>query len=286
MSTQVSNLRPEHRSEWLKPRKVRVEGKLQYSFKSSCCGIIVQWNFSEKPTECPYCFDKYWDKPNYEYQLFTLQEEYQKTRDQAVSVKIFEILEAYSRICIVNTLHKTKAFLRSNDFNEKSRELAYLVYEFILKEKWIQFSFGSLIGKILPGVLYKNYERESEISMTPEFNNPKVSTERDVDFMALKNKNLQFTEDHVGNPALDIHTSMSKVLMKEFFPPIVKKIFYDYSNREVMLFLIGVRYKLKKHRPIHMNRFYNAFGTQIESLVDRSELMLKRYLRDSQGDAS
>lgn len=266
-------------TEWLKPRKRKdEEGRTEYRFKSSCCSQLVIWYHGERPDECPFCGKLFWNKPGYEYHLFLLQEEYRTTGDGDVLLRLFPVLEHYTRVIIAQILRETNASLRQEEFDTKSKELTYKIFEYVLVKNWIVQSFGSLIKKISPGVLYRKYQEDSHMSLNHiGRNNSAEYWER----MAGKIQGLSTTDEIPGDQQVSLVPEITKICEK-----ITEIICRNHGVTESFLFLSGMISKMNRRPLVFLERFYSEFGSQTKKNVELGELEIHDYLVSLQQESA
>lgn len=77
-----------------------------------CCNQTLTINETDNFNECPFCGDKYFDKPPYEYKLFKDQDEFLKTRDFTIFWKDYDILKYYAANIILKNVDKTSYYYK------------------------------------------------------------------------------------------------------------------------------------------------------------------------------
>ena len=258
---------------WLKAKKVKVGDHYEWSFPSSCCGVMQTWLYGEKPLMCPSCGAPYWDKPKHEYHLFLLQDEYFKTKSPDTLLELFKVLLVYARTIVADLLRSSRVNLPNADFDEKCRELAYRVFEFPLQERRINLSFGALLKKIAPGVLFKDIGHDQTVSLNAKGRRPGTEYWEDL----IRSRGLLMTEeDHINSPSFQESLQASESLIKAI-KDIDEVIYFNFGIVEAITFLSGFTSLMKRKSLKFMGRFYGEYGNQTKANIEKAAQVLRDY---------
>lgn len=263
---------------WEKIKKRSDAGRTRYSWLTPCCSTVVSWWYGEKPETCPSCGAKHWVRGGWhEYRLFNLQDQLQEKRTDAVLVEILDVLEDYARIMIASLYASMGASADPITFDEKAMELAYRVYEFILKGAWIRLSFGALMKKIRPGVMFGDADHDKTLSLDRSEDND--NTFLDYAFQKQTDQLLVYEPDHLADQEFQAQHPIA-VELKKGVELIVEKVQSNYGVSGSLKMLSGLHAKMTRKPVKFLSSFYQEFGMDTRNNVEKAELIIFKYLVD------
>jgi hypothetical protein len=269
------------------------DGKALYCVeKTMCCGNRVEWLHGKAPEVCPYCRDKYWQKPMNEYKLFHLQDkfiaDFEKTGSTCIlGEKMFPLLVEYAEN-LIKLLLKGKARISPENLYEKANDAATRLVEVILKtpDHRMRISFGGYLKRLCKSEAYTDQENDKMYSMDyligdeTEFGSTisrkEIHTaedgERVEETLTLNNRH-----DDTEQPGNDIACELCGLIGKT--ASIIKG--NTHSLETSLLYLIGLHHKLNKLDDTKMAEFYGEAGTSIRDFVEKGELVVYNHLRQT-----
>jgi len=274
---------------------VGAEGKtFHYIESTTCCGKYLEWLRGEKPTACPVCGDKYFDKPGLEYRLFILQdqflEDYAKTKSTRIlGEKMFPLIHEYAENHI-KALLKGKACISREDLYEKANDAATMLIEVILKDKEhkMNVSFGAYLQRLCKAVAFRDkdsdrmYSMEFLIGDDTEFGD--VISRKDIRTNAVTGEQVEETitmfnrYEEKENLESDVSKELCMLITKA--AQIIKE---SSGVEKSWMFLIGLynKFALKSDRV--MNGFYEIAGNEVRRLVEKGEMVVFGHLKQMAG---
>jgi hypothetical protein len=241
-----------------------------------CCNKEVVWRHKSKPELCPHCENRYWDKPYTEFKLFTLQEKYLKTRDQKILGEMYKILKLYAKKLIV-TMVKGKFYYKAEELEIKAHESACkLIFYYLEKPTFcIESSFGGYLNWPIRNVLYADKNEEGNDSLNCLIDNEKELDEflPGLSEVARKKMIVNFEEN-----LIDKHSQIVDRLYKIVYK-ISNKINKEYGISESLLFLVGLRNKIKGLSDNFMDSFYLYTGLETQKNIDKALFIIYKALK-------
>jgi hypothetical protein len=278
--------------EKYKNKKKNDGGKTVYFINaSSCCGNYVEWLRGEAPDACPFCGCKYYDKPNLEMKLFSLQDEWLKEYDKNGSTvilgnKMFPLIQEYATN-IIKGMIRGKRSLPEDELCERSFDAATLLIEVILRdpEHRMRYSFGDYLSRLCKSVCYSTKKHEKNFSLNS----------------VLKDGDTEFGETIIVNAREEFDDSEAphklrmnnKIEMKEVAEDVIENILniidksagilFDNtgSYEQKIMYLQGLLMKFVNSDARLLSEFYELAGTAIKGYVEKGELIIFNTLRES-----
>lgn len=246
--------------------------------KKAClsCGQIVEYIHKSRPKLCPFCQNDRWDKDRDEFKLFHLQDEYLKTKDNKILGQMYIILKEYAKKLIVKTV-KGKYFFKKEDLEIKAHDSANKIIEYFLTKPSfkIENSFGGYMNWPVKNVLYADKRKEAHDSL-----NCLIDTENELeDYLPVisgeaKYKMIfEFEVDSIRN-----NTTIVPEIYK-LIHNIENKISKNFSKSQSLLFLIGVRNKLKVKSDDFYTNFFSYCGVDVKKHVDTALFLVYKYIK-------
>ena len=258
----------------------------------SACGKETSYGRKDKPKDCPFCHDIYWDKPKDERDLFILQDQYiESGRPNEILGRMYEKMVIYSENIIKKELKKSGMLISKDLLQEKAESMAIKLVERYLKNSnsIIQFSFGGILKKISTGVLYSTKAKQAdqeislEMSLAEDFSmmdNPsyfikdpvaKREFERSYERDAYEEYDKQYFHE-ISDEILSLITGMND------------RIRYSQNTENSLYFLIGLRNFLDKKKIVSMDLYYDSCKNQDRQNIENAKMILRRYLLDRIGE--
>lgn len=243
------------------------------------CNRQIIWERGNKPLICPFCSEKYWDKPEDERNLFQLQDTYIDSPTQENLGKLYLSVYTYSRN-IVKHLIKNKVFLQDHEIEEKAQDTSTMLIEKFLNDPYyrIDHSFGGMLIRIAQGVLYKGREEDIPSSLESVISEGQ-STLDDALFI------LQSTEEE-WKPFTELIENQAHNMSK-MIESIVDYIHQSVLQRgasqvEAMLVLEGLGHFFYKHHKQFYFDFYTMSGNRVKRIIEISKLLVWRAIKIAQ----
>jgi len=278
----------------MKSKTLNSEGKIIFCIEQTeCCGCRVEWTKGLKPEACPFCGDPYFDKPNLEFKLFHLQDEFladfQKTGSTRIlGERMFPLIVEYAEN-LVKALLKGKALISYEELSVKANDAATLLIEVILKdpEHRMKVSFGGYLKRLCTNEAYRDKNNDQTYSMQyiigddTEFGDTISRTETRVNDdgdSVEETVTLGNRYDHKPKIEDDMAAEMCGLINK------TRGIIYENTRSEatVILYLLGLHHKLAIRADKVVNGFYEVAGNEIRDFVEKGELVVYRRLRERQ----
>ena len=125
------------------------------------CHSTVIYGYGTKPEVCPFCGNKWWDKPKDEFNLQMLQDDYIKSGRTPEKLSLmYDGLIRYCENLIKKNL-KGKTNLSVERIHEQAEDTALNFLEVYLKKPdyVVEYSFGGLLSRYVAGVMYNKREQ-------------------------------------------------------------------------------------------------------------------------------
>lgn len=234
------------------------------------CKKVVSFTRKTKPAVCPFCHDKYWDKPRDEYVLFKAQEKWiSGGRDPKGLGAMYPMLLSYSSTLVKSAL-RNRVVLSEEDIGDKASDMALTVISSYQKNACYEVtgSFGGLLTKIRLGVMFSDSVQNDDKTLS-------------LDYELKENMNLMdnpslFINDEKEKYEKDAYKEFEKSSYKDIPKDVCNLIFEEFrkmregrdDRKDALLFLVGIRNVLGKSRINDMNDLYDMYGTKIKEDVD------------------
>ncbi len=260
-----------------------MSNKKKFKKITSCCSKEVTYKRGTKPDVCPYCGDKYWDKPKDERDLFILQNKYFSNGKKEEDLgKMYQKILDYSSNIILGFI-KNRVIYSQDKLNDKAESIATILLEKYLTDPnfKIENSFGGLMKQIAKGVLFNKKVR----------NEDRVQS---LDFKGSDDESMSITENpnyFITDPTLkedenkDLFNDFNKITAKylineieDIIRMIYKRLNENEEPREKVLFLIGLKNFFKNTKKNNLSEFYSYFGNTIRSNIEKTKLIVRNYL--------
>jgi hypothetical protein len=279
------------RLEKYKDKRKDDDGKTVYFIKStSCCGHYLEWLRGESPDECPFCGCKYYDKPNLEMRLFTLQDqwldEYNKNKSTKIlGEKMFPIIQEYA-INMIKGMIKGKRSLSEDELQERSFDAATLLIEVILRDPdhRMKYSFGDYLSRLCKSVCYSTKNHEKTFSLNSMLKDGETEFGETI---VVNTYELSGGLESAQELKMDNRVEMRGVredVIEKIVGLVEKsaKILFDNtgSYEQKIMYLQGLLMKLEKRNTKVLSEFYETSGKSIKNYVERGELIIFSYLKD------
>jgi len=270
------------------------EGKM-YHKKCSNCGKKFSFRHktkkiegSGKPAVCPYCGDKYWDKPVDEAVLMKLQDAFVESgRDPSMLSPMYPKLVAYAENSIKNMM-KNRKILTKEDLAEKSHDAACKVLERLLSsdDYVIHSSFGGNFTRVLQGVLFSDARNDSMTSLDSLISSTKSSNDFSlnqysdsessafVSHTSLIKDSPELYEQKLIDDEESFVDEISAIIKK------VGKIIREDGPHRSLLYYAGIYGFFNKKNNAAMNMFYTIYGSSIQKKVEKTKIFIRKYLRE------
>lgn len=241
--------------------------------KCQHCGNIVKYSYGETPQECPFCGSPYWNKPREEYRLFTIQDEYiDAGYDKSKLTPMYEVLVFYAENIIKRAI-KGKVLFSPEILNEKAQEIALQFYELYFKREnfVVSLSFGGILSKMALGVLYnpKVKQQDDLLSLDFELDERRKMGDTTTRFMEDGPERDRLNEDVYeiydrNNPLETLEPIMHIIITEK------EHIKEDFSLRDALMFLAGMRVYLLKNPKCSMDEFYAYYGDNVKLDIENA----------------
>lgn len=258
--------------------KVKKIEKKKRNIKCSSCDSIVEYAHKSKPKNCPNCGSGYWDKDRDEFKLFVLQDEYIKTGDNKILGQMYLILKTYAKKIIVKTV-KGKYFFKKEDLEIKAHDSANKIIEYYLTKPSfkIENSFGGYMNWPIKNVLYADWRKDSYDSL-----NCLIDAENELeDYLPVISEEVkqrmifEFEIDSISNTTT-IVDELSTLIKN-----IKNKISKNFSYFETVLFLVGMKNRLKIRSTDYLNNYYNLCGQEVKRHIDTALFVVYKYIKSN-----
>lgn len=246
------------------------------------CNGLVEYIHKSKPKECPFCKDKYWDKPKDERDLFILQDAYiSNGRKKEDLGKMYEKLLTYSENIIKHKL-KNKKILSKESFYDKASNIALIMIERYLSHptEKIEFSFGGMMLRIANGVLYGSKKEDQALSLNQEIfkNKEMIDSMDNVDH--LNSQARYFTMEDPTNKEIHSYYNL-KSNINDIIEKIYKRVYVKKSSQN-LLFLVGLNHFFSRKRDIFTRDFNQIIFNSTKRNIEQVKLLIRNYLLDKE----
>lgn len=247
------------------------------------CNKVVTYSYGTKPSVCPYCGNKWWDKPKDEYDLQMLQDDYIRSgRDPNKLSLMYDGLIRYCENLIKKNL-KGKKNLDPERIYEQAEDSALNFLEVYLKKPdyVVEASFGGLLSRYVAGVMYNNREKlnDSLTSLDSIIADDMKLEDNVYKFMDTSSDKDKFEKDAYS----EYMQSHPEELLDDLISIIVKKktqIEKSVNQTDRFLFLVAIRNFLLKNRRCSIDEFYDYYGDDLKFDIDDCLEKMKRRLKD------
>jgi hypothetical protein len=257
--------------------------------KTMCCGNFVEWKRGEAPEVCPFCGDKYYQRPGLEYTLFHLQDifldDYSETGSTKIlGEKMFPLIQEYATNTIKGMI-KGKKSLDSGELASKSWDAATLLIEVIMKdpEHRMQYSFGKYLGDLCKSVCYSNKNHERTYSLNSilrdgetELGETVTANIKDITGGYEKGGEVQVNNVfEMANYQEDVVEKIMRLVEK------TAGVLYDTTGNyaDKLLYMQGLLMKFKSKNDKVVAGFFEEAGRPIKGYVEKGELLVFDELR-------
>jgi len=261
--------------------------------KTECCGIKVEWERGLAPEICPGCGDKYYSKPNLEFKLFHLQDEFVADYERTGSThilggKMFPLMVEYAEN-LIKMLLKGKTCLSPANLHEKANDSATRLIEVILNtpDHRMKYSFGEYLKRLCKNEAYRDKNNDQTYSM-------QFILGEDTEFgdtISRKEVRLNDDGDRIEETVTlnnryehqhDLESDLSKELCGLVWK--IKSIIKENTRSDLtsIMFLIGLHSKLSRRSDKTMEDFYEIAGNSVRAFVEKSELVIYQHLQNRQ----
>lgn len=242
------------------------------------CKMEIYFSRKEKPENCPFCGEPFWDKPNDERQLFILQEIYIRNgRDPEDLGPMYLKLIDYSKNIIKHKL-RNSYILPAEDFNSKSISMSLIMIERFLKDKEsrIQYSFGGMLQRIANGVLFGEKKDDQVDSLNDILFDGAPEVLDSLKSLTNERCEKLFSYDPQSSDNLMTENDLIKDL-KRIVDLIYNRVYKKKSSQN-MLFLVGLNHFLTKKKDTFMREYNNIIYNQTRRNIENSKLVIRKYL--------
>lgn len=262
------------------------QGHHIYIRECSSCGKEVRFTRGDRPAECPWCGNKFWDKPRDEFKLFMLQEKFiERGRDEKVLGEMYETLESYSETLVKKAL-RNRIVLTPEEIHDKASDMALSLIDSFRKSDTyvIHGSFGGLLSKIRLGVMF---------SSDAQMHDKMLSLDAEIkDNMSLMDNPTVYLADGLLNAdAYEVNaaTELEKADSAETDKKVCNLIFEEEKTmrecrddwKDGILFLAGMRNYLKNDSKCTADELYSIYGDTVREDVEYMLRKIKEQLVES-----
>jgi hypothetical protein len=265
--------------------KVKRDGVIYYSVASTmCCGNFVEWKRGEAPDVCPFCRDKYYQRPGLEYKLFVLQDQFlndyrQTGSTEILGKKMFPIILEYAKN-IIKGMIKGKKSLLSDELEMRAYDAGTLLIEVIMKdpEHRMRYSFGKYLGDLCKSVCYSTKNHQHTYSLNS------ILLDGETELGEMITASLEdITGGYENNGEIQINNVLE---MTDYREDVVEKIMglvdktaavlYDTTGNyaDKLLYMQGLLMKFKPEDDKILAGFFEEAGRPIKSYVEKGELLV------------
>jgi hypothetical protein len=264
--------------KWLIQYKYKQDNKLRKVICANpSCKQKIIFRHKHKPDHCPFCHEKFYSKPPIEYKLFKLQEKYLKIRDNKILDEMYIILKLYAKKLMI-IMAGGKFHFKKEILEIKSHDAACKIIEYYLEkpEFYITNSFGGYLNWPIRNVLYGDKKEEENSSLNCMIDNENELDEylSTISESARLKMQVNFDENLIDNG-----NQIMKELSKLIFD-INKKINKNYSKQSALLYLIGLKNKIKGMNDNFMNSYYLYAGLDTQKNIDNSLFLMYKILKN------
>jgi hypothetical protein len=223
---------------------------------------------------CPNCGHLsriyYFNKPDVEYKLFELQEQYlDSNRDKIYLEKIYPILYLYTKKLLLIKI-KGKKLLSPEDVDDRVRDTAHKIFEYFLRDDQygIMGSFAGCINNVLLDSLFcrKKVAQDQNLSLNTTIN--EKSDELMTTIIGIGAISLSDEMDNVENQYFKYSKEICNNIFY-FMDSFLTKIDEVYHDSLVSYKIsTGINHLLIKRSDHFMDRYYDFCGNNIKNLVE------------------
>jgi hypothetical protein len=252
----------------------------------TACGKKTSYGRKEKPKDCPFCHDPYWDKPKDERELFILQDQFLESgRDKEILGRMYERFVVYGENIIKKYLKKSGKLLPAHVLTEKAESVAIKLVERYLKlpDSFVQYSFGGILDKIVKGVLFSSKTKKAD---------QEISLEKNIeeDFTIMDNpayfiKDPVYKRDFERSFELDAYDEYAKksiyTISEEISDLLMSmndRIRISQKPENSIYFLLGIKNFLDKEKKVSMEQYYDLCSIQDRQNIENAKMIFRRYL--------
>jgi hypothetical protein len=270
--------------------KEKRDGVTYYSIPvTMCCNNFVEWKRGDAPEVCPFCGDKYYQRPGLEYKLFHLQDAFLDDFNRTGSTKIlgekmFPLIREYA-INMIKGLIKGKRSLDTEELESRSWDAATLLIEVIMKdpEHRMRYSFGKYLGDLCKSVCYSTKNHEQTYSLNSilrdgetELGDTVTASLEDVTGGYEKGGEIQINNVlEMTNYQEDVVEKVMRLVEKT--ADVLYSITGNYVDK--LLYMQGLLMKFRLEDDKVLAGFFEEAGRPIKNYVEKGELQVFDELR-------
>jgi len=267
-------LTPEY-IEWLTSYREIIINRNK-KLKCSNCEKIINFIVKEKPCACPECQHPYWDKPDYEFKLFVLQDEYFKTRSNDILSKMYEILKLYAKKMIVKKV-SNRCYFKKEDLEIKAHDSANkaIMYYMTKPSFIITDSFGGYLNGPILNVLYAPKKEDSHDSLNSMIDNENEFGDYVSDYSSEAREKMRIEFDE----SLEENISCVSEIIHDQINIYSSFLRRKHSLKEAILTLIGLKNKIKGYSDNNLDDYYLYAGGDVKKNVDKAMSEMYKKLK-------
>lgn len=244
------------------------------------CHSTVIYGYGTKPEVCPFCGNKWWDKPKDEFNLQMLQDDYIKSGRTPEKLSLmYDGLIRYCENLIKKNL-KGRTTLSVERIHEQAEDTALNFLEVYLKKPdyVVEYSFGGLLSRYVAGVMYNKRE---------QINDKTTSLDRTIaEDMKFEDNVYRFMDTSPVKEKFehDVYSEYNHNHPEELIDDLM---FIIHSKRhrihdrvDWFLFLVGIHTYLIRNRKCSIDEFYDYYGDDLKSEIDDCFEMIRRRLKN------
>lgn len=244
--------------------------------KCNNCG--EKYLIKEKPDQCK-CKHPYWNKPESEFVLFNLQDEFISSNfSERIFNKMYVVLNPYVKKHIVIKTKGKKIFSKE-ELEEKTNDTISKLYQnyISLDDFTVKASFSGWISYALLNILYnKKLQREEQyISL-----NTSISSENgESEFINSLSHNGEFIysesaeESYFQNKEEDVINGVL-YLIDSTYEIALKEKGFKYAH----LLKTGINHHINKRRPAFIDRYYDFVGIHLKNVIEFNWKKIRDFL--------
>jgi len=253
----------------------------QYVKNCTICGTEIIYRHKHKPSKCPTCGERNFDKPIIEIKLFHLQDEYLINRDSVILGKMYNLLVDYSKNLIKNMIHNS--YYMDNDILDmKAHEAATKFIEYYLSKPEFKMdrSFGAYLKFPIRNVLYNSKKIDKNtISFNTILDSANNMTFEDVietmDITTIyNNKDRYDNNERIINESTDFTNDICSLLSET-----ATRLRNNYSTAHVIKVLLGVKLHFTKTSVNLINDYYNINENNVKENTEKIMMLIFQYLK-------
>jgi len=248
------------------------------TYQKTCvyCSNQITYLHKNKPTNCPHCKERDWSKPATETDLFLLQRDFLRTRDNKYLGEMFLILRSYAA-SLIKKLVSGNLYNNETWIDEKSSDAANLMIDYYLEKKdfRIKDSFAGYLRWKVREALYST-KKEDFISLQEYIKSSdtkeRIDTPVTAGFKSAFGTDLIYKEEeHNIRSFLDgIFFIINRCItvIREVHSPLI-----------AIQVLIGLKGKIDKKNDVFFTRFYTESDYKVKEFVEKIELLMYQYCK-------